>query len=582
MAEQILPPNMAALLAPPDPQQQRLITLAALARAGALNEAPPIPSMSPPAMPPTLSGAENAPPVPPRSLSQMGFAPPRIEGTPGGAMPSPAEAADIAESARWAGGMATEAAPFAIAGPIARGIGYGMGRAVDLARRFPEAVTGLGAMGGMAALLQSGEPTPVEAQRRPAPSEAIKALQRQMQDEGLYSGPIDGILDPNGPTFQAKQRYDALLKQRAEQRKSEMDAELAKTKSETERESLRLQQEKIKRDIAEGEHAAAQVAEGTRMLNEMQPSWIETWGPRVATLAGVLKGGGERAGFSWLLGKETRELSKRASGMAAEMGQGEVPQRVARVNELWREGAPGSQAPFTFQPGRQPYPWTTNQQAAAPNELFGPPSGLRGAFQNYGPLGLTLGGAGAEMGLGASWLSDAKEQLKKVEDDIAKPNGSTPANVKRLQQAREAVANAEFMIRMGFFDAVGGVGMDLKSRLGRSRLRPSVQQADAERGKIDALLGAGAGGRLSAAEIALRRRTAGPLPGGHYVDPTAPPTPNEAWVSKMGNKMWTRDANGRFRDENGQLTSDPRVRRDWRRISQADEEPSSMAEFLQG
>jgi hypothetical protein len=68
MAEQILPPNMAALLAPPDPQQQRLISLAALARAGALNGPPP-------AMPPTLSGVENAqppmPPVPHRALGRI-------------------------------------------------------------------------------------------------------------------------------------------------------------------------------------------------------------------------------------------------------------------------------------------------------------------------------------------------------------------------------------------------------------------------------------------------------------------------------------------------------------------------------
>jgi hypothetical protein len=436
----------------------------------------------------------------------------------------------------------------------------------------------------MATFLQSSDSTPAEAQRRPIPSDAIKALQRQMQDEGLYSGPIDGILDRNGPTFQAKQRYDALLKERADQRQREMDAELAKTKNETERENLRLQQEKIKRDISEGEHAAAQVAEGTRMLNDMQPSWVETWGPRVATLAGVLKGGGERAGFSWLLGKETRELSKRAGGMAAEMGQGDVPRRIARVNEFWREGAPNSPPPFTFQSGRQPHPWVTNPQAAAPSELFGPPSGMRGAFQNYGPLGLTLGGAGAETGLGASWLTDANEQLKKVENDISQPNGATPANVKRLQQAREAVANAEFMIRMGVFDAIGGTGMDLKSRLGRSKLRPSVQNADAERGGIDAMLNAGGrgGGPLSAGEIALRRRTAGPLPGGHYVDPAAPPTSNEAWVSNKGNKIWTRDDNGRFRDENGQLMTDPRGRRGWRRISQAEELPSSMAEFLQG
>lgn len=81
-------------------------------------------------------------------------------------------------------------------------------------------------------------------------------------------------------------------------------------------------------------------------------------------------------------------------------------------------------------------------------------------------------------------------------------------------------------------------------------------------------------------ELLRRRRMEGPIEGGHWVAPNAPPTIGEAWVSPKGNKMWTRDREGRFvdetgelvRDRNGRLVTDPRsVRPDWRRISSIDE-----------
>lgn len=93
-------------------------------------------------------------------------------------------------------------------------------------------------------------------------------------------------------------------------------------------------------------------------------------------------------------------------------------------------------------------------------------------------------------------------------------------------------------------------------------------------------------------ELLRRRRQKGPIEGGHWVDPSAPPTIGEAWVSPKGNKMWTRDREGNFRDEvgelvrdsNGGVVTDPRTARPtigpnaWRRISSIDDiRPSAGA-----
>jgi hypothetical protein len=102
MAEGILPPGMAELLNPRDPQQQRALTLAALAQAGQLgSDAPPIPSPS-----------------------EMGFMPPQFPDqtvrTPGSAMAQAPEPVSPEDEQAAIDLFTTMTLP-ALGGPIATG-----------------------------------------------------------------------------------------------------------------------------------------------------------------------------------------------------------------------------------------------------------------------------------------------------------------------------------------------------------------------------------------------------------------------------------------------------------------------------
>jgi hypothetical protein len=587
MAEQILPPGMAALLAPPDPQQQRLITLAALAHAGALNEAPPIPSMSPPAMPPTLSGAENAPPAPPRSLSQMGFTPPRIEGTPGGAMASPAEAADIAESARWARRMATEAAPFAIAGPVGRGIGFGVGRAIDLARRFPQLVNGLGATGaagGMAAFLQSGEPTPVEAQRRPEPTDAVKALQREMQQAGYYTGPIDGRME--GGTAEAKRRYEADQQARAQAAAATQKLELEKTKSDTERESLRLQQEKLNKEKTDAERADQILREGSERMRDLNaPSlanYVREYAPMAALPLGMYLGYKGRAAIGRYADVNAGNRAARADTLASEFGQGDLPTRIGRLNQFYTEGgSTRGQAPFTFRAGQQPIPWESNPNAPAANQLYRLTPGA-----NYGPVGAVAGPGFVEWGVGHLGAGAAQNRIDEANRAIQQ-QGPTEANIQNLEAARRDKALFDTLDWLGRGTMSGGIATDLKYRLTRPNLRPSIGKAETERGQLDIELNrqqpvnpgggspngpAGGPGGGGARQTILPPAAGGPA---HEPGVTQYRNPSTGEIRSL-------DIHGRWRGPHPGghhgWTSEPPA--SWQRISE--NAPISMAEFLKG
>lgn len=605
MAEQILPPHWAAMLERSmSPERQRELTLAAALEQGLLNPdggSGPIGGAPPQPMLPTLSGVENQPrpQINMAEMLQSGAGAPTPPPTTGvAAMPqSPQEAEDLASGARFAsaagavsgfspamrtgqalsegrvadaaGNAAMAAAPW-VAGPLA-------GRAVDAVRASPTLASLLTA-GGIGGLIGLSEPESVEAQRAPRGDPAIMAEQRELSREGFYDGPIDGL---------DRERTQAARKAAAAARTQKLEKdrafEMEKAGSEAERERLKLQQQETKLRSEEAERNANLVREGTARLNEQKQTPWEKARPYAAPAFGAAMGLAERGGLGWLLGRQRRALNQRADDLSQGMGQGDVPERVGRVNQFWSEGAPNSPPPFAFQSGRQPYPWANDPASVAPNELF---RSSGGALQRHGPIGITGLTGGAEIGGGMYLLGPAQEKVAEARRAVQAPNGATPANVRNMQQAEEELEQAKWMIRMGFGHIGGGVMGEMKGRIVQNKTRPSVQRADTERGRVDQLINPANRG-LTAAELTRRRRNDGPLPGGHYVDPAAPPTPGETWSSPRGNKIWTRDDNGRFHDESGQLMTDPRTnRRGWRRLSSADENaaPSSggMAEFLMG
>jgi hypothetical protein len=92
------------------------------------------------------------------------------------------------------------------------------------------------------------------------------------------------------------------------------------------------------------------------------------------------------------------------------------------------------------------------------------------------------------MGYGRVSIDNAHRELQAAEEALSQPKGATPANVQRVEAARQAVADANFMLRMGMGTAGGTILGQMESNFTRSGLRPSALEADAERGRLDAIL----------------------------------------------------------------------------------------------
>jgi peptidoglycan hydrolase-like protein with peptidoglycan-binding domain len=428
-------------------------------------------------MPPTLGG----PPRRMRSLGEMGFAPPVFPAAEGGLMPqSPQEAADLTSQAGV--GHAYMAIPqmglpFALAGPMGAVGKLGM----EAVRRAPQVAAGLGAMLGTGAVINSTEPTPAGAQRRPPPTDAVRALQLKLQEEGFYKGTIDGVMGDE--TKAANAAFEARERQRADERTRQQQLELQRAQTDTERERLRLQQQEQERLRAEGERAAEVQRLGSERLRQVgEPSMLEQYGPLAGYPLGFLAAVYGRSGLGSVMDRIASSRVKRADTLMNRAGRGPVPQRVGRVNQYWTEGG-SPQAPFSFVPGARPYPFSANPQAAPANQLYQP-----GAFERWGPMA-AIGGSGlAETGAGMALGHQARQELESAQTAVsAEP---TEANIQRLLAARRNVAMTETLANFGRGTLVGTLPGELKSRLTHSTPRPNVSVAEGERGALDRLVGA--------------------------------------------------------------------------------------------
>jgi hypothetical protein len=433
-------------------------------------------------MPPTLGGPMRQRPLTPFPIPPL----PEIPAfSTGATMPNEAEAMDLRQQGQGMINAAGFAAPFALAGPVGMAGKLGM----EAIRRFPQLAAGIGAIGGTGAIMGAMEPAPVGAQRAPQPTDAVRALQRRLQEEGLYAGKIDGVMGTE--TQKAAAELEKIEARRSKQRERDQALELERARNETERARVQQQQQETDRLRLEGQQADDLVRQGTEKLKNLQPGFMEQYGTPLGYGAGLLLGGAGRYGLGRFMAREQREIANRANTLSRQMVSGQaddVPARAARVNQFWSEGAPGTPAPFGFQSGRQPFPWATNQNAVPPGQLYAPPTGLAGAIRNYGPS--SPGGilSAAEMGYGGVNLVNAHRELQAAEDALSQPKGATPANVQRVEAARQAVADANFMLRMGMGTAGGTMLGQLESNFTRSGLRPPVLEADAERGRLDAIL----------------------------------------------------------------------------------------------
>jgi hypothetical protein len=175
----------------------------------------------------------------------------------------------------------------------------------------------------MAGVQAMGEPTPAGAQRSPQPDPAIMKEQRELAREGFYDGPIDGI--DAGRTQAARKAAATSRDQRRKEDQATLErqqkADLEKAKTDTER--LRIEKEMAEsRRLGEEATRNSELAkQGAKRFDAMKPTLMEQWGPTAGYIAGFGMGLGGRSGMGRMLGREQREIGRRADDLASQMGQ---------------------------------------------------------------------------------------------------------------------------------------------------------------------------------------------------------------------------------------------------------------------
>jgi len=371
-------------------------------------------------------------------------------------------AADPRGAARAEGVAMAEEVPYLMAGPV-------LGTAGRVARATPRLTAALGGLGLTAIPSKAGSKDKGKATE--GGSAEVKKLQEKMRAAGLYSGPIDGRLDPDGPTMKAKKEYDKL----------EADRE----KRETERKKIEAGEKETQRLAEESARKSKERAEGTKRLKEMDEN--ETWygkaareyGPWAGGAAGLLLGYKMRSGAARKFAAESQEAANKANSFI--VGRGPVPPRAGGVNRFWQEGG-GAAVPFTAAP-KAKHAIKSNKAAASATTLY-PPLSTRGKYLQLGDA-TKMAGIGAEMGASQIAANAAHDELRSAQKAVA--DDPSEANIQRLETARNIYAAAEgaAMLGRGALLGYGAVGIPTKTY---KRTRPDVNRADAERTRVDAII----------------------------------------------------------------------------------------------
>lgn len=375
------------------------------------------------------------------------------------------------------GKAAMDVAPYAapLVGPIAGRAASSIGKAIAANPLEAGALIGSGAMfGGMA-----------EAGSNDA--ENIKALQQELQREGLYAGKIDGI---NSKMTQealrkrderdAARRKDDLAgqtleveKEKAAAAKRTADVQLA------EQERLRIAAEQAAADKKAGEDRLKEADKNVGFVDRA----IRDYGPLVGTVLGVGTGMGTKLYVNSAYKGATQEAAERANQLIADKGR-TIQSKAAALNQFWGEGQPRpwmgkTKVPYNSSPSDPGV--TRNSKAPGAADLYQPRTTKNAATD--------IGVAGA---FGAEW--QAVEQgltpgaRKEVEDArTAVQADPTEANVQRLQAALNRAALTDALGNWGRGAALGYLGTGVKAQ--REHVRPDMAKAEKERFVLDTTLG---------------------------------------------------------------------------------------------
>lgn len=382
-----------------------------------------------------------------------------------------------------------------------------------------------GAALGEAAARDEGSLFP-GAQAQTETPEQIMELQRKLQAEGYYSGPIDGRRGSG--TADAIRRYqiDAPKREAAEAARRQQELDLARTQGEAEMARARQAE-------AEAARQAAATAEAQRVADEQSRKLgFERLKEAEAARNPVVRALGDNAtALGWLGGgvaghlargvvtKFANKLGGDRTARANELltGPQDLPSRIGRINQFWGEGQPRPlfgqppQPAFNVESGRIPG-FSSNAASAPPATALYQPNRLGNAATDAAVVGAGLGESYvAHNALVAPAEQELAEAYKAVE---ASP---TEANIQRLLAARSSLAIARGGETFGRGTALGYVGsMPVKRR---DQSRPDVSRAEAEQIALEEVL------------AAPKRRGA---PSGNIPPPPAGSPPRSAGAAATG------------------------------------------------
>jgi len=468
---------------------------------------------------PTLTGRDNQAPSP------IPFLVPPLP-RPSDAVPegqglqpqTPQETARLQADAESASNLAFQGAVTGAGGPFAHAAGRVAGGVVSTIARHPIAASvGLGGAGLVAAPASTQEATP------PSPvTQAQDALNRLLAQQSQLSERqtalrqdltrFDALRDDDIAGVRTAQQFlsargfnpggtDGRMgaTTRAALRDYRQAVERELTQLSTDLNGLSPNITAAQQTLASANRVAGQEA-GAQRLRDMDANtpWYQrawhTFGPYAGLLLGGVAGYGSRAGIGAVRGEIAQRRADRADELMEQAGRGSISGRAARVNQFWDEGG-GRPVPFERAPTRRPEPWRPNAEAPSADSLYRP-----GVVSRFAP-GVALGGVGGVEALAAhQWLVvPAREELTAAQTAAAAD--PSEVNVRRLQDAKDRLANAEAIAYFGRGMALGVAGGEVKSQLKYAPPRPNVAAAEAERGLLDRALadGPAARGRRSAA-----------------------------------------------------------------------------------
>jgi hypothetical protein len=155
-----------------------------------------------------------------------------------------------------------------------------------------------------------------------------------------------------------------------------------------------------------------------------------------------------------------------------------IPDRIGRLQETWRRGGQGGNAPFQSAPGSR-YGYDVNPNAAPTSQLFQPRTGIRGQINATDVA--VMGGLGTEGAVAEARRMAADHEL--AEANAAASRDPSDVNIARLQQAKDEVAFWQSLARVGQAGAVSyGV---TATKTPRVYPRPDLSRADAELARLN-------------------------------------------------------------------------------------------------